>query len=65
MSPWTWNNVFSAGFLVKGSSNPGHLTGTHIYNTDGVVCLSNFSLKLLFHNLSYSRKSFKRNKHYL
>ena len=48
MSPWTWNNVFSAGFLVKGSSNPGHLTGTHIYNTDGVVRLSNFSLIMIF-----------------
>ena len=58
MSPWTWNNVFSAGFLVKGSSNPGHLTGTHIYNTDGVVRLSNFSLEKFFHNLGYSRKRF-------
>lgn len=58
MSPHEWNNSGVGVFAVV-RGGPGVLSYTHVYNVNGVVRLSNFSLKKFFHNLVYCRKSLR------
>ena len=59
MSPHCWINGYVFVFTVIGSGNPGRLYYSGVHVTSGVVRLSNFSLKIIFHNLDYGRKSLR------
>ena len=62
-SPSYWNSNYRCSYIfdVIGSGNPGQLWNANVdYDTDGVVRLSNFSSKIIFHNIDYSRRCLRK-----